>query len=115
MITIIKLAPGSIGWFDPLTGIHLTLAKTESIVRPGMNTTNIKSALAERKIILKQGTLETSRIISEPVSTDKTIGEQTKAKAVEIKTEKENIVTTASNKDVTKVKKAKPKTKKKNK
>lgn len=81
MKTIIKLAPGNIGWFDPLTSIHLTLAKTEAIISPGMNTTNIKIGLSEGKLILKQGTLETSRQISYESIT-------------KIKTEKENIVST---------------------
>lgn len=80
MDTIIKLAPGNIGWFDPLTSIHLTLAKTEAIVKPGMNTTNIRLALADRKIILKQGTLEASRIIKEEV--------------IQINTKEENVIST---------------------
>lgn len=82
MNTIIKLAPGNIGWYDPLTAIHLTLAKTESIIKPGMNLTNIKKALAEGKIIIKQGILETSRQLNtEPINN--------------IKTEEKQVVTTS--------------------
>lgn len=83
MNTIIKLAPGNIGWFDPLTSIHLTLSKTEAIVKTGMNTTNIKNALSEGKIIIKQGTIETSKQIDiEPFSN--------------IKTEEKRIITTSA-------------------
>lgn len=64
-MTIIQLAQGQIGWYDPLTSIHLTLTNNKAIVKEGMNTTNIKQALSEGKIIIIQGTLETSREITE--------------------------------------------------
>ena len=100
MKTIVKLAPGNIGWFDPLTSIHLTLAKTEAVVKPGMNVTNIKAGLAEGKIIIKQGVLETSRQISyEPIAN--------------IETKEENIVTTKACSIKESDKKTKPKTRKK--
>lgn len=86
MNTIVKLAPGNIGWFDPLTSIHLTLSKTEAIVKPGMNTTNIKEGLSQGRIILKQGTLHTSRQIT------------SESADIEIKAKERNIVTTSSNK-----------------
>lgn len=65
-MTIIQLAQGNIGWYDGLTSIHLTLTKNQAIVKDGMNTTNIKKGLAEGKIILVQGTLETTREIEQP-------------------------------------------------
>ena len=30
IIAVVKLAPGNIGWYDALTGIHLTLARPTS-------------------------------------------------------------------------------------
>lgn len=58
MNTIIKLAPGNVGWYDQVTGIHLTLARPMANVKPGMNTTNIKRAIKEGRILLLEGRLE---------------------------------------------------------
>lgn len=91
MNTIIKLAPGHIGWFDPLTSIHLTIARDKAIIGPGMNLTNIKSALAERIIFIEQGILETPRQLSvEPVAikTEEVKKVTTKAKPKKKKTKK---------------------------
>ena len=107
MNTIIKLAPGNIGWFDPITSIHLTLVKTEALVKPGMNTTNIKKALSEGKIIIKQGILETSRQLNpEPVTKIKTVEEKVQTTR-EIKSEPKAI----TNKSKSKSKKTKTKKK----
>lgn len=86
MNTIIKLAPGHIGWFDPITSIHLTMAKNKAIVKPGMNLTNIKSALADRIILIEQGILETPRQLSVEPITIKT--EEVKKVTIQTKSKK---------------------------
>ena len=55
IIAVVKLAPGNIGWYDALTGIHLTLARPTSNVYSGSNTTNLTKALRERVIELVKG------------------------------------------------------------
>lgn len=108
MNTIIKLAPGNIGWFDPLTSIHLTLVKTEALVKPGMNITNIKKALSEGKIIIKQGVLETSRQLDPmPVAKIKTTEEKVQTTREIKSTPKDS----KNNKSKAKLKKAKNKKK----
>lgn len=57
IIAVVKLAPGNIGWYDALTGIHLTLARPTSNVYSGSNTTNLTKALRERVIELVTGSL----------------------------------------------------------
>lgn len=57
IIAVVKLAPGNIGWYDALTGIHLTLARPKANVYSGSNTTNLTKALRERVIELATGSL----------------------------------------------------------
>ena len=57
IIAVVKLAPGNIGWYDALTGIHLTLARPTSNVYSGSNTTNLTKALRGRVIELVTGSL----------------------------------------------------------
>lgn len=66
MNTIIQLAPGNIGWYDEVTGIHLTIARNTAIVKPGMNTTNIRRAIKDRKVQVLVGNLEQET--TEPVA-----------------------------------------------
>ena len=57
IIAVVKLAPGNIGWYDALTGIHLTIARSTAKVYSGSNTTNLVKALRERVIELVDGSL----------------------------------------------------------
>ena len=57
IIAVVKLAPGNIGWYDALTGIHLTLDRSKANVYSGSNTTNLIKALRERVIELVNGSL----------------------------------------------------------
>lgn len=56
-IAKIKLAPGNVGWYDSLTNIVLTKASPEAFVYPNKNTINIKQAIKEGKVLLKEGSL----------------------------------------------------------
>ncbi len=64
-IAKIKLAPGNAGWFDPLTNIYLTLSKKECFVYNDQDISNIRKAVKENKLVLKEGRLPS------PVSKDK--------------------------------------------
>ena len=57
IIASIKLAPGSRGYFDPLTGINLSPSNNIGYVREGDNLTNIRKAIKENKIKIVGGIL----------------------------------------------------------
>ena len=57
IIASIKLAPGSRGYFDPLTGINLSPSNNIGYVREGDNLTNIRRAIKENKIKIVGGTV----------------------------------------------------------
>ena len=63
-IAKIRLAPGNAGWFDPLTNIYLTLSKKECFVYNDQDISNIRKAVKENKLVLKEGKLPS------PVSED---------------------------------------------
>lgn len=56
-IAIVKLAPGEVGYYDPYTKIHLTLSRQEATVYSYMNTSRLRTAIAEKILILKAGSL----------------------------------------------------------
>ena len=56
-IAKIKLAPGNAGWFDPLTNIYLTLSKKECFVYNDQDVSNIRKAIKQNKLVLKEGRL----------------------------------------------------------
>lgn len=55
IIAIIELAPGNIGWYDSLTGIHLSLTKKTAYIYKNFNVTNIRKAIKEGKIKIITG------------------------------------------------------------
>ena len=57
IIASVKLAPGSRGYFDPLTGINLSPSNNIGYVREGDNVTNIRRAIKENKIRIVGGIL----------------------------------------------------------
>ena len=57
IIASVKLAPGSRGYFDPLTGINLSPSNNIGYVREGDNLTNIRRAIKENKIKIVGGIL----------------------------------------------------------
>lgn len=110
IIAVVKLAPGNIGWYDSLTGIHLTLARPSANVYSGSNTTNLVKALRERIIDLVNGSLvegnQEPTINSTPLNT---IVVDIKEKE-EVKTSKTKTVKSV-NKTTTKKRASKTKTK----
>jgi hypothetical protein len=67
-IAVIRLAPGEVGFFDPHTKIHLTMAKQTAPVYPGPNLDGIRRSVKSKRLMLISGTLDTSKpIIQEAV------------------------------------------------
>lgn len=56
-IARITLNPGRVGWFDPMTNIHLTLSAPETFVTKNMNTKNIQKAVNAKIIRVLWGSL----------------------------------------------------------
>lgn len=64
-IAKIRLALGNVGFYDSLTGVRLTKADPEGTIYSGKNTANIKKAIREGKVVLKEGSLSSLQV--EPV------------------------------------------------
>lgn len=96
IIASVKLAPGNRGYFDPLTGMNLSLSNNIGYIREGDNVDNIRRDIKDGKIKIVGGKLppavniEQKQIKEEPVK-EKV---QKKAKVAKVKPEpkKEEIV-----------------------
>ena len=67
IVASIKLAPGNRGYFDPLTGINLSLSNNMGYVRQCDDVTNIRKDIRNGKIKIVGGQLPPSVSISKPV------------------------------------------------
>lgn len=85
IIASIKLAPGNRGYFDPLTGINLTISNNIGYVRENDNVSNIRKAIREGKIKIVGGQLPPT------VNNIKSVKEAKKEKPVEVKKEEKKI------------------------
>ena len=56
-IAKIRLARGEVGFYDDLTGIHLTRAKPDRYIYENMNTKNIRRGIKFGRLELVSGTL----------------------------------------------------------
>ena len=86
-VAIVKLAPGNSGFFDPLTGLHLTLTSKVGYVYNTDDTTNIRAALKKHTLELTGGALPPVCSIKQPVRERKIILEND-AKTTDKKEEK---------------------------
>lgn len=66
-IARIRISAGNPGWYDPLTNIHLTIARPEALVYEGSNVTNIKQGIAYKLVNVVEGSLEKPVAINEEV------------------------------------------------
>lgn len=58
VLATIELAPGSVGWYDSLTGIHLSLTKKRFFITDDIDKnklTNVRKAVEEGKLIIVSG------------------------------------------------------------
>ena len=93
IIASIKLAPGNRGYFDPLTGINLTISNSIGYIREDDDVSNIRKAIREGKIKIVGGQLPPA------INNIKPVKEAKKEKPVKIKEEKiEIIIPVAENK-----------------
>lgn len=53
----VRLTTGNVGWYDPLTNIHLTMQKPEAYVFEGMNVKNLKQGVMYKTITVIDGSL----------------------------------------------------------
>ena len=93
IIASIKLAPGNRGYFDPLTGINLTISNSIGYIREDDDVSNIRKAIREGKVKIVGGQLPPA------INNIKPVKEAKKEKPVKIKEEKiEIIIPVAENK-----------------
>ena len=93
IIASIKLAPGNRGYFDPLTGINLTISNSIGYIREDDDISNIRKAIRESKIKIVGGQLPPA------INNIKPVKEAKKEKPVKIKEKKiEIIIPVAENK-----------------
>ena len=57
IIRIIKLSQGEVAFYDELSRIHLTISRPQANIYDYMNTSALKRAVANKKIVLVAGTL----------------------------------------------------------
>ena len=87
LIASVKLAPGNRGYFDPLTGMNLSLSNNIGYIREGDNVDNIRRDIKDGKIKIVGGKLppavniEQKQVKEEPVKEEV----QKKVKAVSVK------------------------------
>ena len=82
IIASIKLAPGNRGYFDPLTGINLTISNSIGYIREDDDVSNIRKAIREGKVKIVGGQLPPA------INNIKPVKEAKKEKPVKIKKEK---------------------------
>lgn len=80
VIASIKLAPGNRGYFDPLTGINLSISNNIGYIREGDNVDNIRRDIKNGKIKIVGGKLSPAIAIipeeqPEPVKEEKVVKE----------------------------------------
>lgn len=98
-IAKIRLAQGNVGFYDSLTNIRLTKAEPEGMIYSGKNTANIKKAIKEGKVVLKEGSL--SSLQNEPILKREIVIDKPKQEKVVKEVKKET-------KPVEKIEKAEP-------
>lgn len=62
-IAVVMLAPGQTGFYDDLSGIHLSLTNREARVMRGVNTAGLVSAVQAGKIITVSGSLGSETLL----------------------------------------------------
>ena len=91
-IAKIKLAPGNAGWFDPLTNIYLTLSKKECFVYNDQDVSNIRKAIKQNKLVLKEGRLPSPVSEEKKETVKKSIKKQIAQEVVKVEKEYPNFV-----------------------
>lgn len=111
-IAKVRIASGNPGWYDPLTNIHLTIARPEAYVYEGQNTSNIKKGVAHRLVFIIEGSLNTEKEIKEQNNIEAIAVNEVREVILqeEVTSEKEELTAVEdipTNKEVTEVKEEK--------
>lgn len=67
VIATIKLAPGVVGLFDPITRVHLMISSPIASVYAGQNTQNLIRWVKQKKVFLVSGSLTPEAKPEQPV------------------------------------------------
>lgn len=62
-IAKIKLAAGHVGWYEPLSRIHLTLSNPIAEITAGTKLEGIRTSLSYGTIVLIEGSIEENEVI----------------------------------------------------
>lgn len=62
-IAVVTLAPGQVGFYDDLSGIHLSLTNIKASITEGMNTAGLVNAVKAGKITVVSGSLGTETFV----------------------------------------------------
>ena len=88
IIARITLNPGRVGWFDPITNIHLTLGAPEADITANMNTKNIQKAIRANVLRVIWGNLSApQKVVSVPQNAKTKVADVTPAVVVQEKSE----------------------------
>lgn len=68
IIAVVRLMPGQVGFYDPLSRIHLTMGAPEKAIFVGTNVSQIKKSIRSGRLKLVSGSLDsgvaTMKIVS---------------------------------------------------
>ena len=67
-IAVITLAPGQIGFYDDLSGVHLSMTNTEAKIAPGTNVAGLINAVKSGKITVVSGALDSNALAYQEAS-----------------------------------------------
>lgn len=84
----VRLATGNVGWYDPLTNIHLTIQSPEAFVYEGQNTSNLKKGVMYKTITVIGGSLSEPSNTVTPTKVKTIVEQPTSVKEEEPKEEK---------------------------
>lgn len=92
-IAKIRLAPGNVAWYDPLSNVYLTLTSPEAFIYDDDNISNVKNGIRHNCIILKEGILPSlsNDLQNDIIPLDEELRSEIKEVVEEVKIEIKNI------------------------
>lgn len=86
----IKMAPGNVGWYDPISRIALTQANPIAEIKSEMNLDTVRRGLLFGTIILLEGTVDEEAIVAMQEKTTQQV--QTKIEPAKQEVEVESVL-----------------------
>lgn len=92
-IAKIRLAPGNVAWYDPLSNVYLTLTSPEAFIYDDDNISSVKNGIRHNCIILKEGILPSlsNDMQNDIIPLDEELQSEIKEVIEEVKIEIKNI------------------------